>query len=202
MKFGPRDMVAASLTGWRRSAGYMRDMMRGMVLQIRMMALMLGGIGWASPLSAELNVPIAVRVVSFLQPAPTGTVLAAILFDPGNAASEAEASAIEHMVGAGLAAGRGTLRVRRVPVSAMGALSGYRVAFVTAGLRGEQPEIAALAARSSILTITSDPACVQAARCVVGISAGAKAQISVSRAAARAANIRFGSAFLMLVKEI
>jgi len=37
---------------------------------------------------------------------------------------------------------------------------------------------------------------------VVGITSGPKTQITVNRAAARAANIRFGSAFLMLIKEI
>lgn len=155
-----------------------------------------------TPLAAELNVPVAARVVSFLQPSPTGAVPAAILFDPGNAASEAEAIAIERSIGSGMAAGRAAIRARRVPIDSLGNLSGYRVAFVTVGLRPEQGGIAAAAAKSSVLTISSDPACVQSARCVVGITASPKAQITVSRVAARAANIRFGSAFLMLVKEI
>ncbi len=59
-----------------------------------------------------------------------------------------------------------------------------------------------VAARASVVTITSDQACVRAARCVVGIGTGERVQITVSRAAARAVNARFGSAFLMLVKEI
>ncbi|KQN21919.1 hypothetical protein ASE89_02900 [Sphingomonas sp. Leaf30] len=159
-------------------------------------------LGSATPLSAELNVPIAARVVSFLQPGPAGTVAAAIVFEPGNAASEAEAAAIERAIGSGLAAGRSAIRARRVPVGAIGSLAGFRLAFVTTGLRAEHAGIAAAAARSSVLTISSDPACVQTARCVVGITSGPKTQITVNRAAARAANIRFGSAFLMLIKEI
>lgn len=151
---------------------------------------------------AELNVHIAARVVSFLQPPLTGAVQAAIIFEPGNAASEADAAAIERVVGSGLAAGRASLRTRRVPVAALGTLGNYRAAFVTAGLRGEQPAIAAAAARASVVTITSDQACVQAGRCVVGIANGSRVQITVSRAAAKASNVRFGSAFLMLVKEI
>lgn len=156
----------------------------------------------SAPLSAELNVPIAARVVSFLQPPPSGTVTAAILFEPGNAASEAEANAIERSIGSGLSAGRGAIRARRLSVGAMGSLSGYDIAFVTTGLRAEQDEIAAAAAKASVLTISSDPSCVQASRCVVGITGAPKTQIIVNRAAARAAKIRFGSAFLMLVKEI
>ena len=156
----------------------------------------------AAPSSAELNVPIAARVVSFLQPPPSGTVAAAILFDPDNAASEAEANAIERSIGSGLAAGRSAIRARRLPIGTMGSLSGFDIAFVTTGLRAEQGGIAAAAARSSVLTISSDTACVQASRCVVGITSAPKTQIIVNRAAARASNIRFGSAFLMLVKEI
>jgi hypothetical protein len=166
------------------------------------LALSLAALGCAAPLAAELNVPIAVRVVSFLQPSPTGSVSTAILYDPNNAASEAEAAAIQRAVGSGLVIGRSTIRARRIPISAMGDLSGYRVAFVTAGLRSEQADIAAAASRSSVLTISSDRSCVQTARCVVGVTASPKVQIIVNRAAARASNIRFGSAFLMLVKEI
>jgi hypothetical protein len=150
---------------------------------------------------AALNLPVAVRVVGFTQPAPAGILNAGIVFEPGNAASEAEAAAIEQQVGAGLPAGRGTIRVRRIPANALNELSGLRVVFVTVGVRGQQ-QVADLAARASILTITSDLSCVHAARCVVGITGGAQPQITVSRAAAKAAGVRFGSAFLMLVKEI
>jgi hypothetical protein len=158
-------------------------------------------LGLAMPLAAaDLNLPVATRVISFLQPAPSGIIPAAIVYEPGNAASEAEAASIER---AGpLVAGKGTLRLKRVSVGALGGLAGVRVAFVTAGLRDQQGQIGAAAARQSILTITSDLACVQAARCAVAISSSPRVQITVSRAAAKAANIQFGSAFLMLVKEI
>lgn len=147
-----------------------------------------------------LNVPVAARVVSFLQPPPTGSLQAAIIYQPGNSASEAEAAAIER---AGtLSAGKATLRLRRVAVSALGGLAGTRVAFVTSGLRDQQAQIAAAASRQSILTITSDLGCVQAGRCAVAVSSQPRVQITVSRAACKAANVQFGSAFLMLVKEI
>lgn len=165
-------------------------------------AVVVGSVVAPLPLQAELNVPIAVRVVSFLQPPPSGIMPAAIVVAPGNAASLADAAAIERALGGGANAGRATLRTKRVPVTALDSLTGYRVAFVTAGTREDQGAIAAAAARSSVVTITSDDACVQAARCVVGIGSGARVQITVNRAAARAANARFGSAFLMLVKEI
>jgi len=158
-------------------------------------------LGLALPTAAaDLNLPVATRVISFLQPAPSGVIPAAIVYDPGDGASEAEAASIER---AGpLVAGKGTLRLKRVAVNALGGLAGVRVAFVTAGLRDQQAQIAAAASRLSILTVTSDLGCVQAAHCVVAISGAPHVQITVSRAAAKAARIQFGSAFLMLVKEI
>ncbi len=156
----------------------------------------------ATPLRAELNVPIAARILTFLLPPPKGLTPVAIVFAPDNAASLAEAAAIERTIGGGVAAGGALVRTRRVPVTALEGLRGYRAAFVTAGLRGAHDDIAAAARRHAVVTITSDHGCVQTARCVVGIASGTRVQITVSRAAARAVHARFGSAFLMLVKEI
>ena len=156
----------------------------------------------AAPLRAELSVPIATRVLTFLLPAPRGPTQVAIVVAPDNAASLADAVAIERAVGGGVAVGGALVRTRRVPVTALEGLRGYRAAFVTAGLRGAHDDIAAAARRHAVVTIPSDPACVQAARCVVGITSGTRVQITVNRVAARAVHARFGSAFLMLVKEI
>jgi hypothetical protein len=128
-------------------------------------------------------------------------VTAAIIFEPGVDESEAEAARLEHAVGAGLPVGKTVIHVRRVSATDLAGLAGVKLAFVTTGVRHQQ-DVAAAAARQSIVTVTPDMSCVQAARCVVGISSGSPLQIVVSRAAARAASIRFGSAFLMLVKEI
>lgn len=152
--------------------------------------------------AAPLNVPVAVRVLSFLQPPPSGVTPVGIVFEPGNAVSEGDAAALERSIGGGLSAGRALVRTRRIPVTALSGMAGLRAAFVTGGLRNEQAGVAAAAARLSVVTITSDLDCVAAARCIVGISSTPRVQITVSRAAARSANIHFGSAFLMLVKEI
>ena len=146
------------------------------------------------------NVLVAARVASFLQPALEGQVTAAIIYRPGDAASEREARAIERGLGAGLAVGSITLRPRRVAANALGELAGARVAFVTTGT--DYREIAAATAPRSILTISGDPACTRAAWCVVTVSATNRVQITVSRAAAKAARLKFNSAFLMLIKEI
>jgi hypothetical protein len=152
--------------------------------------------------SAVLNVPVAARVMSFVQPAPSGIIPVAIVYQPGNNGSEAEASDMERALARSAVSGRASIRTRRVAVSNLAQMSGMRAAFVTSGLRSYQSDLAETASAQAILTITSDTGCVVAGRCVVGITQGAKTQIVVSKEAARRSRIRFGSAFLMLVKEI
>lgn len=152
--------------------------------------------------SATLNVPVAARVLSFVQPAPSGIIPVAIVYQAGNADSESEATGMERALARSSVSGQALIRTRRVPVSNLAQLSGSRAAFVTSGLHNYQSDLAETASAQAILTITSDTGCVVAGRCVVGISEGAKTQIVVSKEAARRSRIRFGSAFLMLVKEI
>jgi hypothetical protein len=127
-------------------------------------------------------------------------VTAAIIYQPGDVSSEAEAQAIQQALGSGLATGTLTLRPRRVSADALGGLAGAKVAFVTRGTNSRL--VASATAQRSIVTISSDPTCAQMGLCVVSISAGSKVQIIVSKAACAASRIKFGAAFLMLVKEI
>lgn len=146
------------------------------------------------------SVKVAGRVASFLQPGLSGSVTAAIIYEPGDDASEREARTIERELGGGLKAGSLVVRPRRVASNALHELAGAKIAFVTRGTNYRQ--IASATASRSILTITSDPACAQGGQCAVAIQSSPRTQITVSRAACRAARIRFSSAFLMLVREI
>jgi hypothetical protein len=146
------------------------------------------------------NALAGARALSFLQPALSGSVTAAIVYQPGNAGSEAEARAIEAALGNGVVIGSLTLKPRRVSASALDGLAGAKVAFVTRAANHRL--VASAAAQRSIITISSDPDCAQAGFCVVSISSGSKVQITVSKAACNAAKIKFGAAFLMLVKEL
>jgi hypothetical protein len=157
-------------------------------------------VGAASAQMAGSTVQVAGRVATFLQPGLSGQVTAAIVYQPGDTQSEDEARTIERALGSGLVIGALRLRPRRVPISALDQLGGAKVAFVTRGTNYRA--VAAAAAPLSILTISSDPACAQAGYCVVTISSTPRVQITVSKAAGRAAGLRFSSGFLMLIKEI
>lgn len=146
------------------------------------------------------SVQVGARVASFQLPAMRGQVTAAIVFDPGDPASEAEARTIERTLGDGLTVGALRLKPKRVAADNLGELTGARVAFVTKGVNYRN--VARSVDGQSILTISSDLACVHSGHCAVAITSGPKVQIFVSREACSAARIRFSSAFLMLVKEI
>lgn len=149
---------------------------------------------------SESSVQVAGRVATFLQPALSGDVTAAIVYLPGSAASESEARAIEGALRGGLVVGALNLRPRRVPSTSLAGLAGAKVAFVTTGVNYQA--VARAAASRSILTISSDPRCAQAGHCVVTIISRPNVQIVVSKAASQAAQLRFSSGFLMLVREI
>lgn len=157
----------------------------------------------ATPASAQMtprNVLAGARVLAFLQPALSGSATAAIVYQPGDASSEAEAQAIQQALAGGLVVGSLTLRPKRVSVDALSGLAGTKVAFVTRAASYRM--VASAAAQRSIVTISSDPHCARAGLCVISISSGSKVQITVSRAACNASRVEFGAAFLMLVKEI
>lgn len=166
-------------------------------------ASLLAGAIATQPAPAQMtanNVLAGARVLSFVQPALSGSVTAAIVYQPGDAGSEAEARAIEHVLGGGLVVGSLTIKPKKIPVDALGGLAGAKVAFVTRAVNDRQ--VASAAAQRSIITISSDPGCAQAGLCVISISPGSKVQIIVSKAACQASKVKFGAAFLMLVKEI
>jgi len=156
--------------------------------------------GAASTPRVDNVVQVGGRVSSFVQPRISGAVITAIIYEPGDAASESEARSIERSMGEAMVVGSARLVPRRVSTSALQGLAGARLAFVTRGTNYRA--IASAASSRSILTISADPACAQAGYCVVAISAAPRVQITVSRAASRAANLRFNSSFLMLVREI
>ena len=146
------------------------------------------------------TVQVGRRVASFLQPGLSGPLTAAIIYEPGDDASEHEARLIERELLREAAGGSLRVRPQRVAADALNGLAGARIAFVTRGTNYRQ--VAAATAARSMLTISSDPACARSGYCTVAIQSSPKVQIIVSRAACIAARIRFNAAFLMLVKEI
>ncbi|MFZ5610536.1 MAG: hypothetical protein ACOY99_13115 [Pseudomonadota bacterium] len=164
-------------------------------------ATILGGPATVQAETTEKDIQVAARAVAFMENAPSGDTPAAIIYDPANGATKAEAEAIQKAMGAGLKAGNANLQPKLVAVGSLGDLAGARVAFVTGGLGAQHGAIFAAAAPKSILTVSTDMSCVDAGKCVVGVMTQPKVEIIVSKAARDASSISFAAAFLMMVKE-
>lgn len=145
-------------------------------------------------------VQVAVRAASFLVPSLSGPVVAAIVYEDGDAASEQEARLIERSLISDGRVKAMSLKPRRVASDALEQLAGAKVAFVTRGTNYRQ--VGSAAAARSILTISFDSDCARAGHCVLAVSTRPKVQIAVSGRATTAAKLRFSSSFLMLVKEL
>ncbi len=156
----------------------------------------------AAAATGAKDIEVAKKAISFLSNPPSGTVTAAVIFDPANGASKAEAEAIAKLISEAPKAGQATLAPVLVPVTELDKLSSSKIAFVTGGLGAHHQAIARAAAANKVVTISTDLACAQAGHCVLGIATSPSVQILVSKAAADKTGASFSSAFLMLVREI
>jgi hypothetical protein len=154
---------------------------------------------WAD--TTALDVKVGAKAAAFVEPALSGDIDTAIVFDPSNPASKADADAIAAALGGGLAIKGGALKPKLVPVGDVGGLSGVKVMFVAHGVGAGMTAVADASKANSILTISNDMSCVQSDQCVVGVESKPKVSIVVSKSATAAANLQFGAAFLMMVKE-
>ena len=172
-------------------------------------AAMFGALGAieAGLFSAQADVTkkdilVASRALNFIQNKPSGTVAAAIVFDPANPASKASADAIAAIIGGGLKAGKISLTAKLVSVGDLGGLTGTKIAFVAEGMSAHFGAISSAATGAGIVVASTDVACVRSGQCALGVETSPKVQIYASKSAASAAGVEFLPAFLMMVKEV
>lgn len=152
--------------------------------------------------TSKKDVLVASRALNFISPKPSGTVIAAIIYDPSNAASKADADGLMATIGSSLKAGKVTLSAKLVEINNLAEVSGAGIAFVTDGLAANHGAIANQLSGTGVLAASTDLACVQAGKCALGVSTSPKVEIFVNKAAAGSAGLEFLPAFLMMVKEV
>ncbi len=126
----------------------------------------------------------------------------AIIYDPANANSKADADAINAAIGGGMdAPGGAKITALMVPVAdAAAKISQAKLAFVTRGACSDA--VGSAAAAAGVLSITTDLDCVKSNKSIIGVVSAPSVEIYYSKAASDAAKIGFSSAFTMLVKQI
>jgi hypothetical protein len=151
---------------------------------------------FAAPAEATTprDLQVIARAVGFVNGLPRGVVNVAVVDGPG-------ADAVMAAMANGVSAGGLTLNPRRVALNAL-ATSGARVIIVPEGQGASHAAIASAARGMRAVTVSTDMSCVRAGRCVVGVASSPRVEIVVSRIAAAAADISFGQAFRVMIREI
>ena len=147
------------------------------------------------------DVKVGIRVLDFVSGRLDGHPSLGIFYDPQNLASVADAQSIETWFGTG-AVGTGNawtpvlLDVRR-----LAELPALPAAILADGTERFSDGVADYASRHATLTITTDLACVRAAKCTVGITSQPRVEVILSRQASHQAGLSFPESFRMMVTE-
>jgi hypothetical protein len=140
------------------------------------------------------DLQLMARAVGFVNGLPRGSVDAVIVDGPN-------AAALHALMGGGVSGGGVTLAPRRVALADL-AGSGARVIIVPEGQASAHAAVAQAARQMNAVTVSTDMSCVRAGRCIIGVVAQPRVEIVVSRDAASAANISFGQAFRVMIREL
>lgn len=158
----------------------------------------------AAPLVAhadtQKDLQIAVRALTFLEKAPSGSAVMGVVFDPSKPGSVAEKNAVMAAIGGGYSAGGLTVTGKAIEAGAVGSASGVTALFVTTGVA--YGAVGAAAKSKNLITIGSDTTCATSGGCAISVSADPKVEIVVNRAAAAAVGATFKAAFRMMIREI
>ncbi len=148
------------------------------------------------------DVNAGLNTLSQLMNKITGDTIMAVVYDPANATSVADAQEIKKIVAGGIRMPDGSkLSAQLVGINELGKLSRARIAFLTPGLQADFTDIGTATSAASILTISTDIECVRAGKCIIGVEAKPVLTIYYSKQAADNAKIEFTQAFSMLVKQ-
>lgn len=155
-----------------------------------------------APANAEVtekDLQVLGRAIGFIENGPSGTVSVAVVYADGDAASQASADQLAAFVGTGRSAGKLTMNAVS---TAVGALSGADIILVPNGQSSLYDAVKAATSSGKGISASADKACAAAGACVISIASDPKVEIFMSGSASAAANVSFGSAFRMMIKEL
>ncbi len=146
----------------------------------------------------DRDIQIVARTLGFLDPPMSGNIRMGILHDPSSTRSAQEAENVRRLTANGLQVGNMTLRpVMLDPARVDSAQIDFILLVNSNGSASVLPPPG-----SNQPCITTDLARVQNGECHIGIQSTPRVQILVNRQAAINANLRFATAFRMMISEI
>lgn len=167
------------------------------IVRVAMMAATL--LVWQSPAIAAAStadIAVAVKSLGFIGGLDSGTQEVMVLYDPGNAASRADAetvaNALEHA--------KGKLSFKPL-LTSVGNIGNAPLAYISEGMGAHFGAIRSAAAAHNIFTFTHDRACVVARACAMYVSASPSVTIETSQSALAATRYEPAAALKMMIKE-
>ncbi len=148
---------------------------------------------------SQKDVQIIAKAIGFMEPAPSGAGTVAIVYNASDSASKQDAEAVAAYFGDGLKAGNAVLKPKVVAVGELGA--GGFLAIIAPGTTMND-QVSAASRAQHALCITTDDAAVHSGACAMSVKSEPKVEITISRSAATAAGVGFGSAFLLMAHQI
>ena len=146
---------------------------------------------------SEKDFRVLTRALSFIHSIPPGETEIAILYNPNNSESKAEALQLEKHLKNKVSVGKITLSGKRYPISQIPSLNNKKVVYLTQGTEKNSARIL----KSGTITISNNLACTENNQCVLAAKTDPKVQIHVSREAAAISQTRFDSTFRMMITE-
>jgi hypothetical protein len=152
----------------------------------------------------QAQVKAGLKTVLALADKSGPSTLVAVLYDPHDPASQADAEAIVASITSGDAVPPGLkLTAQAMTLSSYSWIAHPKVAFLAQGFpQSAFPEVARISSLNGALTISTDLECVKAHECVLGVKAQPSVQIYYSPAAAEASRISFTPALIMLANQV
>jgi len=140
--------------------------------------------------------------LGFREGAPASQREFGILVVPSNPASLREAADIEALLAGSLTVGGQRLTVRLMEIGEVARSPNLAGLFISEVNADQYDSIAQALAGVPVLSIGNDPTCALSGACVLSARAGRKNEIILNKKRADDANIQFGTAFRLIVREI
>jgi len=152
------------------------------------MLLTLAGSGTVRAETTAKDVQLMLEAESFLTSKPTGSLSVAVLFNPAVPESVKDAEVIRSLL-ATIKAGPISPVAKPIELSQLATLDGP-AAIVTRGISaGEFDAISAAVKARKVLTLSTDPACARAGKCVMSIVSDLKVAVLYNVAAGQSSGI-------------
>jgi len=149
----------------------------------------------------ERDLLVLVRALSFVQDMDTDMVRLAVVRDPADARSRAEAAELMSSIGDELDVANVHVFTTEVDIGDLGESPTADVMIVTAGLRPYYQQLADAAAAGRVLSVSSDMSCVQEGFCVLGVQSEPSVRLVLNARTASRNGVAFEPAFRMMVSE-